>query len=338
MCRRIVQSGGSGDARIENQGNSWKMPQTIQGEISKHILTGVAMTILIFAVTVYMPIIGFFCSLLIPLPILFYRLKLGRANGAIVPAASILIMAILLGGVGVDMLFFVELMLIGFVLSEFMEMNLSVEKTVLYGCAGVTAVGLATLFFYSHMTRTGIGTLVSDHVGRNLDLAMALYRNMDVPEDNIRRLANQMENIRYGLVSVLPSLAVSSILFVIWTTLLIARPILKSKGVFYPDFGSLRLWKPPAFLVWVAIGCGMALLFPIKIVKFFALNGVIILMTIYFFGGIAIVSFYFQKKRFPLMLRFFLYSLIAFQQFVLLLVIGLGFFDLWLDFRKSEKL
>jgi hypothetical protein len=33
-------------------------------------------------------------------------------------------------------------------------------------------------------------------------------------------------------------------------------------------------------------------------------------------------------------LRLFLYSLIALQQIVLLIVVALGFFDMWLNFRK----
>jgi len=73
---------------------------------------------------------------------------------------------------------------------------------------------------------------------------------------------------------------------------------------------------------------------PNKAVKMFGLNGLIVLMTIYFFGGIAIVSYFFEKKGFPRMLRFFLYSLIALQQIILLIVIGIGLFDTWLDFRK----
>ena len=59
-------------------------------------------------------------------------------------------------------------------------------------------------------------------------------------------------------------------------------------------------------------------------------------MTIYFFQGIAIVSFFFEKKRLPVALRFILYSLIVVQQFLLLLIIGFGFFDMWLNFRKLE--
>jgi hypothetical protein len=35
-------------------------------------------------------------------------------------------------------------------------------------------------------------------------------------------------------------------------------------------------------------------------------------------------------------LRFFLYTLVAIQQIVLLVVIGIGFFDMWLNLRKLE--
>jgi uncharacterized protein YybS (DUF2232 family) len=61
------------------------------------------------------------------------------------------------------------------------------------------------------------------------------------------------------------------------------------------------------------------------------------MMMIYFFQGIAIVSFYFKKKRFPKILQGVLYGMIALQQLVLLLVIVAGFFDMWIDFRRIKK-
>lgn len=310
------------------------MPQTIQGEISKNIAAGIAITLFIFAVSVYMPIIGFFGALFTPLPILFYRSKLGRTNGAIVLIVSVIFMVVILGKINVDILFFVELLLLGFVLSELIEMNLSIEKTVVYGCIMVLSAGIASLIFYSNISQKGMMILVSEYVGENLKLTMVLYENMGMSEENIRKISSQLENIQYVLIRIIPAIVVSSTLFVIWTTLLMAKPILKLRGLFYTDFGSLKLWKPPELLVWGVIGCGIGLLFPNQTFKIFALNGLIVLMTIYFFDGIAITSFYFEKKRFPLMLRFFLYSLIALQQFVLILVIGLGFFDLWLNFRN----
>ena len=67
------------------------------------------------------------------------------------------------------------------------------------------------------------------------------------------------------------------------------------------------------------------------------LNVLIILLTVYFFQGIAIVSFYFNRKQFPKIARFLLYGLIFIQQLLLMVVIAFGFFDTWLDFRKLNK-
>ena len=312
------------------------MPRTIQGDIPKDIVSGIAVTGLIFAVSVYMPIIGFFCALFIPLPTLFYRSKLGRTTGAIIPIITIITMVAVLGGISIDTLFFVELLLLGFVLSELIELDLSIEKTILYACGSVILIGIVGLLFYSNMSDKGIYALVAEYVSINLKLTLELYENMGVSQESIHMISNSLENIEYVLIRIIPALIVAAFFFVSWTNLLLAKLIFKSRELFYPSFGSLKLWKAPEFLVWGIIGCGLLLLLPDKTFKIFGLNGLLILITIYFFQGIAIVSFYFEKKRFPRGLRFFLYSLIALQQAILLVIIGLGFFDMWLNFRKLE--
>ena len=124
------------------------------------------------------------------------------------------------------------------------------------------------------------------------------------------------------------------VLHIIWASLLLARPILVSRHLNYPEFGPLNLWKAPEYLVWVVIACGLVLLIPKVSFKLLSANGLGILMMIYFFQGIAIVAFFFDKKQMPRFLRVVLYSLIAVQQLLLLVVICLGFFDVWLNFRK----
>jgi len=292
------------------------VPRTILGDIPKDI--------------------GFFCALFIPLPTLFYRSKLGRTTGAIIPIITIITMVAVLGVISIDTLFFVELLLLGFVLSELIELDLSIEKTMLYACGSVILIGIVGLLFYSNMSDKGIYALVAEYVSINLKLTLELYENMGVSQESIHMISNSLENIEYVLIRIIPALIVAAIFFVSWTNLLLAKPIFKSRELFYPSFGSLKLWKAPESLVWGIIGCGLLLLLPDKTFKIFGLNGLLILITIYFFQGIAIVSFYFEKKRFPRGLRFFLYSLIALQQAILLVIIGLGFFDMWLNFRKLE--
>ncbi|OQY07661.1 MAG: hypothetical protein B6I22_02635 [Desulfobacteraceae bacterium 4572_123] len=308
--------------------------QNDQSMITKDIAAGTAITVFIFVISIYIPIIGFFCSLFIPLPILFYRLKLGRKSGAVILAATIIVMALLLDGLSIDMFFFVELLFLGFILGELFELNLSIEKTVLYSCGSVLLSGLVILLIYSNMSGMDIVVLVSDYVKQNLELTMVLYQSMGMPEENIRIISNSLDSIHYVLIRIIPAMVVISTFFVAWTSLLLARPLLKGKSLFFPAFGSLQQWRSPEFLVWGVIGCGLLLLFPSKAIKVLALNGLLILMPVYFFQGIAIVSHFFNKKKFPRFLKLFLYGLIALQQLFLIAVIGLGFFDIWLNFRK----
>jgi len=308
--------------------------QTVQGNISKDIISGVAIIGLIFTASTYLPIIGFFFSLFIPLPILFYRSKLGRTTGIIVYILSIIIMIVMTGSISLDIFFFAELLLLGFVLSELFEMRLSIEKIISYACASVLITGIVILFFYSNLSNTGIYTLSSEYISRNLELTMAMYESLGVPEESIHIISNSMEKIQYVLIRIIPAMLISLTLFVSWTSLLIAKPLLKAKNIFFPDFDSLKLWKAPEFMVWLFIGCGVMLILPENSFKILGLNGLIILLTIYFFQGIAIVSFYFEKKNVPRIFRIFLYSVLALQQLVLLSVIGLGFFDMWINFRK----
>jgi len=309
-------------------------PQTDNGSVAKDIATGTVITLSIFAVTSYLPILGFFCALFIPLPTLFYRAKLGRHTGVFVPAAALFVMAAVLGGFAVDLIFFLELLLLGFMLGEFLAQDLSVEKTILYTCASVLVSGLLGLVFYSNVSNMGIYALVSEYIAKNLELTMALYEGMGVSEESLVQLSNSLEQIHYILVRIVPAMIIGSTLFIAWVNLLMAKGILTAKGIFFPDFGALNHWKAPDALVWLLIGCGGMLLIPVNNLKIMGLNGLLVLLIVYFLQGIAVVSFYFEKKQFPRALRLFLYSLIALQQFILLIVIGLGLFDLWLNFGK----
>ncbi len=305
--------------------------------MAKDIVSGVLITSLIFFVSVFIPIAGFFGALIIPLPILYYRLKLGRKNGALVPLISGSILYIVIGAVSADVLFFVELLLIGFMLGELIEVKYSIEKTILYTTGAVLFSGLMGLIIYGVLSGQGIYAIVSEYVAKNLELTMVLYQSMGMSEENVHLIDRFLSDIQPLIVQIIPAMVTASTLFVAWANILIARSVLKRRSLSYPDFGPLNMWKAPEYLVWGAIGCALALFLPDPTINTIGQNGLLILMTVYFFQGIAIVSFYFEKKRLPRFIRFFLYTLIAVQHLILLAVIGLGFFDMWVNFRRSGK-
>jgi uncharacterized protein YybS (DUF2232 family) len=303
----------------------------------KEIAKGIGITSLLFAVSMYLPLMGFLCSFLIPLPILFYRAKLGRHLSGILILGTLLVISMIVGKISFDVVFFAHLLLLGFFLGEVFDMKLSVEKTIAYPCCALWATSVISLFFFSLITGDQITVLVSDFVSKNLETTLQLYEEMGVPPETIQMLRDSLETIRYALVRVIPGFLAGMTLLIVWSTLLLAKPVFAAGHLSFPSFGPLKFWKAPDFLVWVSIGCGVALLFPYQGVKLLAINGLFVLMTIYFFQGIAIVSWFFEKKDFPRLLRIIFYCFIAIQQLMILLLIGVGFFDMWLNFRKLKN-
>ena len=307
-----------------------------QREISKDIATGVMATLVIFSLSVFLPVVGFAFSMFIPLPIIFYRAKLGRRGGVAVALITIVLMGIVFGGLSIDLLFFAGLMLLGFVMSEMLEKQLSVERTIAYTCGTVLGVGLIGTLLYGWANQTGIMELVSAYVASNLALSLKLYESIGIPQESIDAIANSLDRIQYVLIRIMPSIAAASTLFVAWINLIVARPLMVRRGLAVPDFGRLNHWRAPDPLIWGVIACGAVMLTPAMGIRLIGINGLLVLLTIYFMQGIAIVSFYFEKKGLPRFVRVVLYTMIGLQQLFLLVVIGIGIFDMWINFRKID--
>lgn len=307
-----------------------------QSLISKDIATGVMAVLAIFSLSVFLPVIGFIFSLFIPLPIVFYRAKLGRPQGIAVPLVAIVLMTLVFGGLSIDLLFFAGLMLLGFVMGEMFEKPLSIEMTIGATSALVIVAGMIGVLLYSITSHTGIIALVSSYVATNLELSLKLYEGLGIPQESIDAIAKASDRIQYVLVRIMPSIVAASTLFVAWINLIVARPLMLRRGLAFPDFGRLNHWRAPDPLIWGVIACGVVMLTPATGIRLLGINGLLVLLTVYFMQGIAILSFYFEKKGLPRFVRVVLYTMIAFQQLFLLIVIGIGLFDMWVNFRKID--
>ena len=191
----------------------------------KDIFNGVAIACFIDALSTTIPIIGFFCVFLVPLPILFYRAKLGRNVAAAIPVVVMIFTALMTGGISIDFFFLFEFIVLGFALGECLDLRVSMEKTVLYTCGAVILATATGLLFYSSFSNDNLATLISGYVGRNLNHTLTLYTNMGMPEENIRVIEGAMPQIQYVMVRILPALVISSSLLVAWVNLIMAKPI-----------------------------------------------------------------------------------------------------------------
>jgi uncharacterized protein YybS (DUF2232 family) len=311
--------------------------QAVPANEIRDIIIGAVLVSLIAGLAYIIPVMGFMFAAFVPLPVMLFRIKLGRVNGSLIPAISTALIYLIYDGRGSDLVMFAGLMILGLFLCEFMERNWSIDATIVFSCGSVIVCGLAFLMIYSSLTGISIESQAKTYIQKNLEMSLALYEQMDMPRDTIDLITRSAAQIQYVLIRLTPAMVIMSMLFVAWINMLTSRSVFKRFSVPFPEYGPLNRWKAPEQLVWIAISSGLMLLVPSPALKLIGLNIFLILLTVYMFQGVAIASYFFDKKRFPRWARIVLYTVIFLQQFALIVVIGLGFFDLWLDFRKLKQ-
>ncbi len=309
------------------------MPQMDNGKAARTITFGLLVTGIAVIASNFLP---FICFLALPQAGLFTRVRFGKHSTTIC-VATIILIAILSNAILIDTFFLSGLFLLGYAMGESFNRKLPVEIMVIFSVLVALTAYLFGLFFYSSQLNLGMFAFVNEQVLKNLELTLKLYENMGMSMESIKMFSDNFDRIQYDLVRLIPAIVISLTLVMVWLNLLLSKTLEARSRLNFYHFGPLNQWKAPEYLVWFAIGCGILLIFSGNGLRLLSVSGLLILMTVYFFQGIAIVSFYFEKKKFPRFLKIFMYSIIAVQQILLFFIIGLGFFDMWMNFRKLEQ-
>jgi len=285
------------------------------------------------------PVLGPFLGLLTPLPFLYFSTKLGFTQG--LKASALVLLLIGLTAHLADqthlVLFSVEFAVLGLVLSELYRRNLSYGQTLLWGTVAMLAVGFG--FLYATALSHGLGPLemIKAYLKEQLNGAMAIYGNATDDPEKAAELQAYGHAILEVISKIYPSLMVIGTGFVVWLNVTVSRPLFRFGRLSYPDFVPLRHWRVSEYLVWGVIGSGFALFLDSGAVKLIAWNILIVLMAVYLLQGASILSFFFNKFRFPLWARVGVSLLIVLQQVFLAVLTLAGLFDQWVDFRKIHK-
>lgn len=175
-----------------------------------------------------------------------------------------------------------------------------------------------------------IGQFVQAEIARALESSV-MPGQSDADRAQMAATAEQMTSL---LVKIYPGLAVTVTgLLLLLTVLLLTR---LARGRFEIAGPPFSLWKSPEYLVWFLIAGGFGGLLADGWVQVAAWNLLAVLLPLYFLQGMAVVSFFFQRKGFSPLMRAMGYMLLMLINPFQLLVAGIGVFDLWVDFRKPR--
>lgn len=146
-----------------------------------------------------------------------------------------------------------------------------------------------------------------------------------------------LEEWKQSLIIELPSAIAVIGLILVWvnlTLLIRINPGRFSERLGIPP-GFLQDWKAPEFLVWPTILSGATLLVDLGPATDVGRNVFKFLMAIYAIQGLSILSFFFNHWKLRRIFRFVGYLVAILVMTPLLL--SLGFFDLWFDFRGKFR-
>jgi hypothetical protein len=166
---------------------------------------------------------------------------------------------------------------------------------------------------------------------KSFDQSVALYADVGMPEERLIELQASRDELGRALVEVIPALTA-----MLSGTVWIVNLRLAGRWAPWQQTRGWRVWQTPPQLIWVLIASGFGMFLPVSEVSILARNVFGVMLACYFCQGLAIVSYYLQRFRLPRGLRIASYLLIAVQQIFAGLVLALGIFDFWGDFRRLE--
>ncbi|MCX7634965.1 MAG: YybS family protein [Syntrophales bacterium] len=295
--------------------------------------------VLFFLTIAFVPFVNSVLVLFVPLTVMLYYEKLGRLYGALCIVTSLVATAAILQytvGEG-DVILFLLLSCLGVIIAEVLRQSFSIEKTIVVTTAAGFLLSAAMIVLQSIWHSVDPLFIVKTYITKSVHENIDLYSRMEVSSDQVAMIRDNVDKIVDFLIRTFPALTIVGSAFVVWINIIGARGVFKAYGMTFPNFGDLTRWKTPDKTVWLLIAAGGATLVPWVVVKWAGINVLFVCLFVYFLQGMAVVTFFFKTRRVPFLLQMIFYTLLALQQYLLVIVIIVGLFDLWIDFRKLNR-
>jgi uncharacterized protein YybS (DUF2232 family) len=204
----------------------------------------------------------------------------------------------------------------------------SVERTVLIGAAAWCAA-VAILLLAAYGSPADVIAGVHGRMQESFDMAVTASRRLGLTDEVVADLMATRDPTLAAVLSILPGALMLAGALTMLLNVLIVRSLLPAWRT-----SDLRAWSAPPMLIWGLIVAGFSMFIPVAAPSIVARNLFLVILGGYFCQGLAIVSFYLERFRLRRGLRILTYGLVLTQQVLVLMVVILGVFDLWANFRR----
>lgn len=304
-------------------------------EVIGKFFLALASSVLLFIGGISLPPLGVLLLPVVVQPVLLFGVKFGMVGGLTVLGTAF-VLVLLFAGEELALIYGLFAVLGGLVLGA-----LGRVRVIEYLVGGIAAVMLTITASLSYSFYGSWAVLFQDlreGLTRQMTSAIQMQEKMGISQESLKLIKEQAPQLVEMMVRLLPALLLLSFACIVLINVLYLCRRFPERREQWLSLGWLREWKSPEPVVWGLIACGFGLFVPgLGILRVVALNLLLVIGACYFAQGLAVIAFFFHKNNVPRFLRGLTYVLIVFQQIFTLLVVGLGLFDLWGDFRRLGK-
>jgi uncharacterized protein YybS (DUF2232 family) len=302
------------------------------------VINSLLVLLLLYYASIQLPVLGLVIGALMPLPIIMTVRRAGWLPGLLLVAA------------GVGMLFYVEhfaaikaevlpllqMAVIGFAIAVFSSRHYKLE--VIVGAAVALAVTFQVGVFLILAWQQGVTPLA--YLQQTVAEIWTMFSQL-VEKEPLLQQEIQLTGVKLAEFTAIIAQLTPAFL-VINSTLVVLLNYLLSQNLGSPLASEdrrppLTSWEAPGWLVFVLIGAGFLVLIPNRVVQMTGVNVLLVCGLLYFFQGLAILTFNFKRFQVPRIFRWLAYFLLVMLKPAMLLVILMGLIDLWLDFRRLHR-
>ena len=304
-------------------------------EVTSKFFLALTWSVFLFMSGISLPPLGAVLLPFVAQPVLMFGVKFGIGGGLGVLCVALILLAYF-GGEELSLLYSIFAVLAGLLLA--LLGRLRVIEHLVVGAAAAMFVSSAVVARYFFGSWTAMVADFRAALMHQFASAARVQEQFGLPKDSLDMLKERMPQIIDMTLQLLPAVLFLSFAFIALINILYLRRRFPDRRAQWFSLANLREWKGPEPVVWGLIASGFALFIPgFYVVRVIAMNLLLIIGACYFAQGLAVIAFFFHKNHVPRFLRGITYILIVFQQIFTLMVVGLGLFDLWGDFRRLGK-
>ncbi len=298
------------------------------------LLLPLVLFLAILGVALLFPALGILVGIFTPVPLILIYLQWGKPIGLISMGAVFLVI-MSLASPQQAMIFIAEYALVALIMAETIGLSLPYDRSIFFSTLGSAA--LSIILIWTFVADKGMSPV--DFFQEEIDRALQQYlesakdlKDSPVDAEQMKKFASETSRM---FAEAFPAIITIGALTVAVINYFSVRFLwLKFYASRYFSAVDFTRWVLPDYWVWPFIFAAGSVFWLDEAGFTVGLNAFLVLLTLFFLQGMAIVHHFLQARNVPRLLWIMIYVLIFVQPIFMGLIMGLGLSDIWLDFRK----